>query len=68
MPDKPDEKRVDSRAEALTADEVEAGSDDPQAQAEAILEDSDARTVDRDSPPGKPVEHGHSDDNVDAEE
>jgi hypothetical protein len=68
MPDKPDAKRVDSRADALTADEAKAGSDDPQAQAEAILEDSDARTADRVSPPGKPVEHGHSDDNVDVED
>jgi hypothetical protein len=68
MPDKPDAKRVDSRADALTADEAEAGSDDPQAQAEAILEDSDARTEDRVSPPGKPIEHGHSDDNVDVED
>jgi hypothetical protein len=68
MPDKPDAKRVNRRADALTADEVEAGSDDPQAQAKAILEESDARTDDRVSPPGKPVEHGHSDDNVDVED
>ena len=71
MPDKPDEERdaerVQSRAESLTADESEAGSDDPHAQAKAILADSDAR-VDRVSPPGKPVESGQSDDNVPPED
>ena len=59
-----DVKRVKSRAESLTSDELEAGSDDPHAQADAILADSDARTDDRVSPPGKPVESGQSDDNV----
>ena len=61
--DERDAERVHSRAESLTADESEAGSDDPHAQAKAILADSDAR-VDRVSPPGKPVESGQSDDNV----
>lgn len=64
MPNDPDPKRVEKRARGLTADELVAGSDDPAAQAEAILEESDERTEDRESPPGKPVEHGHSDDNV----
>ena len=61
--DERDVERVQSRAESLTADELEAGSDDPDAQAKAILDESDAR-VDRVSPPGKPVESGQSDDNV----
>jgi hypothetical protein len=61
--DERDAQRVESRAESLTAEESEAGSDDPHAQAKAILADSDDR-VDRVSPPGKPVESGQSDDNV----
>ena len=75
MPDEPDarhdaardSKRVQSRADSLTSDELSAGSDDPHAQAEAILADSDARSDDRETPPGKPVESGQSDDNVDTE-
>jgi hypothetical protein len=35
--------RAESRAEHLLPEEVVAGSDDPQAQAEAILEESDER-------------------------
>jgi hypothetical protein len=65
MTDKPDPERVQKRADSLTSEEQEAGSDDPLAQAEEILAESDARTEDRVSPPGKPVEHGQSDDNVD---
>jgi len=65
---KPDPKRVQSRADTLSSDEQEAGSDDPYAQAEAILTESDARAENRVAPPGKPVEHGHSDDNVDPED
>ena len=65
--DERDVERVQSRAESLTADESEAGSDDPDAQAKAILGESDAR-VDRVSPPGKPVESGQSDDNVPPED
>jgi hypothetical protein len=62
--DERDGRRVQSRADSLTSDELEAGSDDPHAQADAILADSDARADDRVSPPGKPVESGQSDDNV----
>jgi len=61
-----DAERIESRAESLTADELEAGSDDPQAQAKAILDESDGRADSRVSPPGKPVESGQSDDNVDS--
>lgn len=64
MATEPDPKRVQSRADALTTEEREAGSDDPFAQAEEILEESDERTADRVSPPGKPVEHRHSEDTV----
>ncbi len=41
----PDAERVAARAELLP-EERSAGSDDPQAQAEVILEDSDRRTAD----------------------
>ena len=62
-----DAQRVQSRADGLTADELEAGSDDPIAQAEEILAESDARIDDRIDPPGQPVESGQSDDNVEPE-
>ena len=41
-----DDRRVTDRAAELLPEERAAGSDDPQAQAAAILEDSDARTDD----------------------
>lgn len=41
------DERIAERAELLP-EEVEAGSDDPDAQAEAILEDSDERVDDPD--------------------
>jgi hypothetical protein len=63
--EKPDEKRVQSRADALRTEEIEAGSEDPEAQAEAILEESDEREDDRVAPGGKQVESGRSGDNVD---
>jgi hypothetical protein len=65
MTDEPDPRRVQQRADELTADELKAGSDDPEAQAEEILLESDERTEDRESPPGRPVEHRHSEDTVD---
>lgn len=40
----PAPERVQQRAHELNPEELAAGSDDPQAQAEAILADSDART------------------------
>jgi hypothetical protein len=55
-----DELRAAARAEDLLPEEQEAGSDDPQAQAEAILEDSDARAEDR--TPARFVEHRTSDE------
>ena len=44
-PDEPDESAVESRAELLP-EEQRAGSDDPHAQAEQILEESAERTDD----------------------
>ncbi|GIF98593.1 hypothetical protein [Catellatospora citrea] len=40
-----DEDRTTSRAEKLLPEELAVGSDDPQAQAEAILAESDIRTL-----------------------
>jgi hypothetical protein len=65
MSDEPDPQRVRGRAEALLPEEREAGSDDPEAQAHEILADSDARTDDRASPPGKAIERRQSEDTVD---
>jgi hypothetical protein len=45
MTEEPDQDRVAGR-QHLLPEEVAAGSDDPAAQAETILEDSDARTED----------------------
>lgn len=39
------EPRVESRAENLLPEELAVGSDDPTAQAEAILAESDIRTL-----------------------
>lgn len=52
---------VASRSTLLPEEKV-AGSDDPEAQAEAILEDSEERTLDRDAAPGSRVEHRTSDE------
>ncbi|WP_067433388.1 hypothetical protein [Nocardioides jensenii] len=46
MTESPDEDRIDSRAEQLPEEEQAGGADDPHAQAEAILEESDERTDD----------------------
>ena len=45
MTEHPDAHRIDERA-GLLPEEQAVGSDDPQAQAEVILADSDARTED----------------------
>ncbi len=42
--EEPDPERVRQRAHELNPEELTVGSDDPEAQAEAILADSDART------------------------
>jgi len=45
MSQSPDDERIESRAELLPEEQA-AGSDDPEAQAAAILEESDERTDD----------------------
>ena len=66
MPETPDPERVRHRADDLLSEEQAAGSDDPIAQAEEILAESDARTEDREDPAGsQPVEHRHSEETVD---
>ena len=56
-----DDERVARRAELLE-EEKAAGSDDPAAQAEAILADSDARTASRHAAPGTHLEHRTSEE------
>jgi hypothetical protein len=63
-----DQERIRARAEALSPEEEEAGSDDPMAQAAAILEESDERETDREDPPGQGVEHRRSEDTVELPE
>jgi hypothetical protein len=62
--ERPDPEHVQRRAELLPEEE-QVGSDDPVTQAEAVLEDSEARTRDRDAAPGSTVEHRRSEDTVD---
>jgi len=64
MSDQPDPKRVQNRAEALLPEEQEAGTDDPTAQAEQILAESDARTAHKVTPGDKPIERRESQDTV----
>ncbi len=56
--------RIKARSEALTSEEAEAGSDDPIAQAAAILEESDEREFLRNDPTGQGIERRHSEDTV----
>jgi hypothetical protein len=58
----PDDEAVARRAELLD-EERRVGSDDERGQAQAILEDSERRTVDRGGAPG--IEHRRSPDTVD---
>lgn len=62
MDSDPDDERVASRASELLPEEQVVGSDDPEAQAEAILEDSEERTADRTAAPDTVLEHRTSDD------
>jgi hypothetical protein len=55
------EDRVRSRADLLPEEKV-VGSDDPAAQAEAILDESEERTLERDGDEGAEVEHRTSED------
>lgn len=56
------DERVESRAADLLPEEAAAGSDDPEAQAEAILDESDERQADRQAAPGSQVEERTSAD------
>ncbi|MEV6931123.1 hypothetical protein AB0M46_42450 [Dactylosporangium sp. NPDC051485] len=51
-----DDNRIRERARLLP-EERTAGSDDPKAQAEAVLQDSDDREDYRESAPGLRIEH-----------
>ena len=53
----PDQERVRHRADELLPEELAAGSDDPQAQAAAMLADSDEREYDPDAAPDTVLEH-----------
>jgi hypothetical protein len=54
--------RVDSRAEHLLPEERSAGSDDPRAQAAAILAESDIREDDPGAAPDTVLEHRTSEE------
>ena len=58
-----DDERVEARSELLP-EEDRAGSEAPEPQAEAVLEDSEARQSDRDAAPDAVVEHRRSEDTV----
>ncbi len=64
----PDPARVQARAETLLPEEEAVGSDDPEAQAEEILAESDARSAGRDSPLDPAIEHRRSEDTVEPPE
>jgi len=63
MADEPtaDDERVASRAELLPEEET-AGSDDPDAQARAILDESDERQSSRDAAPSTHLEERTSEE------
>lgn len=60
QPDVPDE-HVSTRADLLP-EEKEAGSDDPEAQAEAVLAESEERTRSRNAAPSTHLEKRSSDE------
>lgn len=62
----PDADRVRRRAADLTPEELAAGSDDPQAQAAAILADSDERTEHPGAAPDTVLEERTSQDAAEA--
>ena len=61
----PDEERVRHRADDLLPEERSAGSDDPEAQAAAILADSDEREYDQNAAPDTVLERRTSADATD---
>jgi hypothetical protein len=56
-----DDERISDRADLLP-EERAAGSDDPQAQAAAVLQDSDDREEYRETAPDLRIEHRSSDE------
>ena len=64
-PSTPSPEAVEERAEALTAEEKQAGVDDPAALAKAVLTASEDRTFDR---TGTAREHRASEDTVEPPE
>jgi hypothetical protein len=64
-PSTPPSDIVEERAEDLTAEEKRAGVDDPAALAEAVMADSEERTLDR---AGTAREHRTSEDTVEPPE
>ncbi|MEU7866185.1 hypothetical protein [Dactylosporangium sp. NPDC049140] len=56
-----DDERIRDRAELLP-EELAAGSDDPEAQAVAVLQDSDDREDYRESAPDLRIEHRTADE------
>ncbi|MGC4744639.1 hypothetical protein ACLQ28_03085 [Micromonospora sp. DT201] len=62
-----DQHRVESRAHLLP-EEAAVGSDDPEAQAEAILTESDIREADQNAAPDTVLERRTSDQTVAAVE
>lgn len=56
-PEAPDDRREQSRATSPLPEEEAAGIDDPDAQAAAIIEESDERQADREAAPGSVIEH-----------
>ena len=52
-----DDERVNQRAEELLPEELAAGSEDPKAQAEALLQDSNDRERYRESSPDLRIDH-----------
>ena len=61
----PDQERVRHRADELLPEELAAGSDDPEAQAAAILADSDEREYDPEAAPDTVLERRTSADATD---
>ena len=60
----PGEEQVRSRAASLRPEEERAGSDDPEAQAAAVLADSEERTLHPGAAPGTVTEHVRSEDSA----
>lgn len=59
------DERVQQRSENLLPEELAAGTADPEAQAAAILEDSDAREAYAQPRPDLRIDHRRSEDTVD---